>query len=105
MITSLRTFLTSNITVETLLSKDAFGKPTFGNAITVSARVANKPMMVRSLDGLETVSRVTAWVESPLLPIGPTDRITLPDGTTPKILSVQRVPDETGQVFTTVFFA
>ena len=97
--------MTSSLTVEVRLSTDSYGKPTYGNAVTVSARVAAMPKMVRSAEGRETVSSTTAWIESPLIPIGATDRITLPDGTTPKILSVQRVPDETGQVFTTVFFA
>ena len=101
---SFEDLLRSTITVEPRTGQDGYGMPTYGTAVTVAARIVYRPKMVRSTEGKEVVSGVTAWVTSQLVTVAATDRITLPDATTPRILSVERVPDEAGTVYTKIYF-
>ena len=104
MITSLRSMLTSTITVEPYSSQDVYGVVTFGTAVSMPARIAEKPELIRATDGREVVAGSTAWVDPASVIIGARDRVTLPDGTTPTVLSVERIPDERGRVCTRIRF-
>ncbi len=104
MITSLRSMLTSTITVEPWASQNVYGQVTYGTAVSMSARIAKRPKLVRADDGREVVAGSTAWVDSTSVVIGARDRVTLLDGTTPTVLSVERVPDESGRVCTRIHF-
>jgi hypothetical protein len=51
--------------------------------------------MTRSTKGKDTVSTAQVYLDG-LTPVGPDDRITLPDGTQPLIISIATLVDETG---------
>jgi hypothetical protein len=86
------------IRVEPLTGQDQWAQPTFGTAVVLQARIVEQPQKITTKEGLEVVSRLTAWVDSGSTVIGPQDRIELPDGTTPPVLAVARMPDESGEV-------
>lgn len=103
--------LTSVITWEKFSSRNDFGGRTFLPGIEFSARWAQKNQLVRDASGDEVVSSAniiigksidTDMTDPPT--ISPEDRITLPDGSTPTILSATRSYDETGPAFTRVYF-
>ena len=85
----------STVTISTRSSHNNYGEPSFGGGTTYRARIVNKAGFVRAADG-ETVEVTTVcWVASTGT-IDISDRITLPDGTTPQILMVERFPDQDG---------
>ena len=96
--------LTSTITVEPWSSQDVYGQITYGTAVSMVARISKAPKLVRADDGREVVAGSTAWVDPASVVIWARDRVTLPDGTTPTVLSVERVPDERGRVCTRIHF-
>ena len=86
--------------------RDQFGKPTYGDAVTFDhVRLVRKHKLVRNLQGDEVVSTAHIWImEHPAPEVGPEDRITLSDGTTPTIASIERFQDEDGDSHTKVYF-
>jgi hypothetical protein len=76
-------------------SRNAYGADSYGTPVAHRARVVRKNQMVRTDSGQELVSRTQAWIYG-APGITPRDQITLPDGTHPQILSVDRFPDENG---------
>ena len=84
-------------------SRDTFGSPTYGSATSYSARVVYKNRRVRDFAGAEVVSTAQAWIKG-APSISPIDRVTLPDGSTPVIASVEKYPDEDGDLVTKVYF-
>ena len=105
MITSLRSFLTVRIAVEPWTGQNVYGDATYGTSVSMPARISKKPKLVRADDGRETVAGSIAWVDPAFVTIGPKDRVTLPDGSTPPVLSIDRIPDERGRVCTRINFA
>jgi hypothetical protein len=93
--------LTQTVTVETVTSRDGYGKPVYGTARTYRARVVGKTRLVRDANGVERVSSETVYADS--TDLMPTDRITLPDGSQPLILSVGSYPDERGAHHQVIF--
>jgi hypothetical protein len=85
------------ITVAALtgLSTDGYGTPTYSTAVSYPARVVGKQTLVRTFEGTEELATTVAWVASTST-FGPTDRYTLPDGSTPVLLAVEAYPNETG---------
>jgi hypothetical protein len=93
-------FLRQTITVEPFTGRNQFGAPTYGAAVSYNARVGGKQMLVRDTQGQQVVSRQQVWIATAAV-IKIVDRLTLPAGYDPQvpvILSVERPPDETGQV-------
>ena len=91
------------ITHEESSSRNEYGKPNHGSAASYSARVVYKNDLVRADDGAEKVSKGYVWIQG-TPSVTPQDRITLPDGTTPTILSVEEFPDEDGSHHVKVYF-
>lgn len=89
----------STITVTTRASHNNYGEPQFSTAsVTYRARIVEKPGFTRSADGEDVGFTHTLWVASTgSVSITATDRITLPDGTAPPIVAVERMPDEEGE--------
>lgn len=86
------------VTIEPFVSRDGFGAPTYGTAVTFQARVQGKNRMIRTRDNVEAVSTVQVYIASTPV-VSPDDRVTLPSGFTPSqppILSVQPISDEQG---------
>ncbi len=104
MITELRAFMTSTITVEPWKSQDQYGVPTYDAKISIVARISEKPTRVLDATGQTVVTGAVAWTDAGSTVITAKDRITLPDGSQPPLLAVHRMPDENGTVFTTLSF-
>jgi len=85
-------------------STSEYGKPAFGSSADYSARVVYKSKLIRKADGSEVLSKGVIWFQSNV-DISVEDEVTLPDGTTPPLLIVERYSDETdGFHHTKVFF-
>ncbi len=94
------------ITYEKMLTRDIYGKPaTYDYPVTYKARVsgAMKRIPSRTPGGQDLVATTSVWCAD-IPTIQADDRITLPDGTKPPILSFDHVSDETGDHHTKILF-
>ena len=78
--------------------------PTYGTSRILRARVVEQTKLVRADDGKETISGRVAWVDEEDATITNRDRLTLPDGTQPAIVRVERSRDSTNRIATTKVF-
>jgi len=78
-----------------LTTTEFYAQPSFGAPVSYRARVVRENRMVRSDTGEEQISRTHVWIFG-IAGATPKDRITLPDGTQPLIMTVDRYPDENG---------
>jgi len=89
--------------------QDGYGQPSFGDAVTHLSRVVHKPKMVRVAGGGETRGTIREVISTSqiysksIVGWGMRDEVTLPDGTSPKILQVITYPDEDGPHHEVVF--
>ncbi len=83
------------VTVESYLGNNAYGEPQYGTPVQCPAFVQRKIKLVRDRTGREVVSTAQVYLDGSVN-VGVQDRITLPDGNQPVILSVEALPDETG---------
>jgi hypothetical protein len=100
----LRELMPHVVTVEKRLDQNTDNEPLYGPAVEVQARVESKVRKVVVSTGEERVSMTTTYLADPQ-GIGPLDRITLPVGFTPRqprILSVERMPDDVGDYYEAV---
>lgn len=95
--------MSSTITREPFVSHDKYGEETYGAAVPIQCRVQEKIERVAIASGEEVLSRGRVYLGS-ITGVETKDRITLPDGTTPEILSVQKVNDEDGPHHEVLFF-
>lgn len=96
--------MNATVTVEPFSSRGDYGDPTYGTAVSYSARVSYRQVRVRSRDGTESVARGAVWLRSSVA-VDERDRLTLPDGSAPPILAVDRPGDADGSPHhTKVFF-
>lgn len=87
--------MNSTVTISTRASHNNYGEPSYGSGTGYRARIHAKDGFVRTADG-ETVEVATVvWVDSTKA-FTVDDRIALPDGTTPQVVSVERPFDEDG---------
>lgn len=84
------------VTVATLSATDVYGDASYSTSTTsYRARWVHGPEVVTNYLGEEVVSMDTVWVASTsLIPV--TAEVTLPDGSSPHLISVQQYPDEDG---------
>lgn len=92
----------STITHSAFASRDEYGMVTYGSPATYNARIINKPKTVSGKDEQEIVSNTQVWIEGNPN-IDTDDQIELPDGSTPRILTVERISDESGWHHTKVY--
>lgn len=85
-------FLNQTITIEKYSSTDAYGEVTYASGINYPSRVDFAPELVKSLTGEQIVSSASIMLEG-TNDITVRDRITLPDGSKPKIISISKTPD------------
>jgi hypothetical protein len=99
--------LQTTVTHRAWTGQDGYGKPTFASPVTRSAVVEltqalSKPVLVRTSTGQEKAARAKVLFLTPIAangasgrtePIDPRDEITLPDGTTGPILSIEGTVD------------
>jgi hypothetical protein len=80
-----------------------YAASTYAAPVNLKGRVVRENRLVRSDTGEEAVSRTHAsiigapWID-------PLDRLTLPDGTQPLVMTVDRFPDENGPLEQVVYF-
>ena len=91
------------VTHAELASRDAYGARNYGTPASYSVRVSYKPTLIRTTDGSEVVAKGFIWFQG-TPNIDPEDQVTLPDGSTPPILAVERVSDQSGLHHTKLFF-
>ena len=96
--TELLTLMDSTIKISTRTAHSNYGEPTFtGSTTSYRARIVHKPGYMRDATDEDVAYQHVLWVRSTgAVSITASDRLTLPDGSTPPILSVERYPDETG---------
>lgn len=94
----------ANVTVQTFVNRGDYGKPVYGSARDYQARVTFRTRRVVNTGGEEVVSRGEAWLAT-VEPISAQDRVILPDGSEPLILSIDQVADEDGPLYTKFYFA
>ena len=90
------------VIVERWLGQDAYAKPIYSAPVTLMGQVSGVAQMVRTVTGSEVASNTTIILPGDAA-IGVKDRLTLPDGTRPAILSVTTVPDQAGNLTKQVF--
>lgn len=83
-------------------SSNSYGEPSFGSDVAYTCLIEKKPRRVLGFDNKEIVSSVTVYLTS-APSISPRDRITLPDGSKPQILSFGTFPSKSGDYFTVVY--
>lgn len=91
-----------SVTIAHKTGQDQYGAPTWGAGTAWQARVEGKVTLVRDAQGLQAVSRSQVYL-SGVAGTGIRDKVTLPNGTSPPILSVATVPDETGDSFEVIY--
>lgn len=95
-----------DVTHEAWTGRDAYDVPEFDDAVTLKALVEPMHRQVRLSNGQDVIQRAKVTIIGPVEdngggtatdprhePIDPRDRITLPDGTTGPILSVNGLTD------------
>lgn len=85
--------------------KDAWNNPSFGTAVSYTARVQQKVVVLRNADGREVTSATQCYVATTDV-FDERDLITLPSGYLPQqppIIHVKPVHDEQGGHHTVVF--
>ncbi|WP_207456064.1 hypothetical protein [Azospirillum sp. SYSU D00513] len=82
---------------------DVYGAPSYGPASTYRARVAYRSRLVRDRNGDTVAARGSAWLAGAPV-VGLDDRVTLPDGTSPPLLAVDRLTDERGATVVKIHF-
>ncbi len=75
------------------VQRDGYGKPVYLAPVSYPARVEGNVQMTRNASGAETVSNTTIYLAGDTA-ITPEDRLTLPSGLRPSILSIATLPDE-----------
>ncbi len=96
--------LPHTLTRNSFVSSDGYGKPSYSTGVSsYSARVVYKPKLIRTLEGTEQVARgyvIVGTTET----LNPKDKYTLPDTTTPPVLSINTIPDESGTHHNVIYF-
>lgn len=107
----LRALYAQTVTITPWARDDAYGAPQYGTAVRYEARVEQMHRLIKDFKGRDVIatSRVfvglsAAGAALDLGPQAPRASITLPDGSSPSILSVASVPDETGAAYETVIY-
>lgn len=85
------------ITIEHKIGQDSNNKFSYGPPITgVQCQIVRSNKRVLDRTGREVTSRVQITLGRPEIEVQVDDRITLPDGSQPPIISIQAAKDETG---------
>jgi hypothetical protein len=80
---------TDEVELAQFLSRDEYGAPSYGSPVTYTARVVYNSRQVHDAKGNLRMSQGFVWMEY-LATLTEEDQITLPDGSTPEILMVNK---------------
>lgn len=102
--TTFESLMPSTIVRSTRTGHTNYGAPQFSTTTTkIRARVVTKQGTVRNSEGEDVVFKTVAWAASTGV-IDPSDRLVLPDGSAPPVLSIERYPDADGTHHHKLFF-
>ena len=98
--TEFESMMVDGVSVKSLsaYSTDGYGRPVWGSATTYKARVVREQKLVRTFQGTEELSTITAWLKSTST-FGPLAEYTLPSSTSAGLLNLMAVdayPDTDG---------
>lgn len=98
--------MASTVTLEAVLTRDDYGKPaTYDTAETYLAKLQYKAQKVNSrVTGADVVASGAVWLDELVTDLTVDMRLTLPDGTTPPIVSWDVAYDESGPHHTKIYF-
>lgn len=101
---ALTALMVQSITIAAVATKDAYGKRTWGSASTINqCRVQTGDHKVLDSTGQEKVANGRVYVPgAPTLTLN--DKMTLPDGSSPPILAINRFGDENGSHHTVIHY-
>lgn len=101
---ALTEIMVDTITIASVTAKTAYGVRTWGTATTINhCRVQSGDHKVLDSDGSEKVAVGKVYVPgSPTVTMN--DKLTLPDGSQPPILLIDRVGDEIGSHHTVIHY-
>lgn len=85
------------VSLEPLSTHDGYGSPIYGTAVSYPAVVQHETRRVRKGEGYVEVNGTAVYVLSSSASIGLGDRVTLPDGKQPELLSAFTERDDEGQ--------
>ena len=86
------------IQLERFVSYSGGGTPTYDDPEVVKGNIVGETKAVRTLEGEEATSTITAFLSGTWGDVDYKDRITLPDGRQPPILGIQRHYNEHGKL-------
>lgn len=98
----LAVLMTSVVVIEPWTGQDAYGQPAFGAPMEYKARLAGVARLWRKTATLEQTPDYAIFLAG-AYNVTVKDRITLPDGTQPPIISVDNYPDEHGMYYQTIY--
>ena len=84
------------VTLEPLSTVDIYGGQSYGTSASYNALVVYQSKLIPGADNVEVVSGTQVYIPSSSCSAAESDRITLPDGTQPRIVRVDRFSDESG---------
>lgn len=93
---SVQGFLNQTVQLAARASLSDQGRPVYGTAVSVDARVEPRRRMMTTKDGQQVTSTARIYL-SPETSVSVTDQITLPDGSTPEIIDLATVYDGNGE--------
>lgn len=96
----LTALLNQTVTIAVYTARDVYGTPAWGAGVEYPARVSGfVPLEQDTHDDAAPLSGVIHMDGN--VPVAPGDRITLPDGSTPTIIRVDRFTDDDGSPYAT----
>ena len=104
MIEELLDLLPSTVRLEPHMGADVYSKPSWGNPVEAAARVVYVEHKTTDDAGQEIVARGKVFLGG-VYSVTTKHRITLPDGTQPPIVRVNKYPDESGNDHEVISFA
>jgi hypothetical protein len=84
------------ITQVPYVSNDPYGQSVYGSPVTHRARIDYMSHLVQDVQGTERISSTQIYIAT-VLPFDVRDQITLPDGSQPGLIRVDRLADATGE--------
>ena len=94
-VTDFSDLMPNEVQFESFQGEDDYNKPFYASPVTYRCRVSWKTSLVRTADGKNEASRGYVWLMTEDT-ISSLDRMTLPSGESPPILTIESPYDETG---------
>jgi hypothetical protein len=104
MVEELLDLMPHKVRIESHMGSDLYTKPSLGNPVEVVARVVYEEQKTTNEAGQEIIARGHIHLGG-VFGITTKHRVTLPDGSQPPIVRVQKYPDELGDDHEVILFA